>query len=86
MRHSKTKVQAFRASYARATAAGYCGTKMEWARLLDGAPHLFASDLVEAAEAWLDYMDKSERRRRLTKEVPYINNDGAAFRSWGRVR
>lgn len=86
MRHSKTMIQAFRASYDRATAAGYVGTKMEWAQLLDGAPHLFASDLVEAAEAWMDYMSKSERYRRLTKCAAYINNDGAAFRSWERVR
>jgi hypothetical protein len=43
----------FRRAYLAAVTSGYGGTKVEFARLIMGAPFVFAPDLTEAVMAWL---------------------------------
>jgi hypothetical protein len=75
-----TEVQAFRAAYEIATAAGYSGSKREWARLVLDADCLFSDALAGAAEAWIEYMEKEARWNRKQDQRLHVPHDGAKFK------
>ena len=80
-----TEVQAFRAAYEIATAAGYSGSKREFARLVLDADCLFSDALAAAAEAWVEYMEREARWGRKQNKALHVPHDGAKFKP-GRRR